>query len=177
MKLTQIAVIVVSGLLLSCTNTAASKAQTQTEAVKTAPVTTTQTRQKAVPDVAVKAPVQVAANKGSFEQYAASLKQEAIEKGYSKALVKEVFASLKHYQSAVVADKKQPEFIETLDTYLPKRISKQRIALARNTTKNISKSWKLLAGSMVCSHVLLSPCGGWKAASAKLWAIIRCLRL
>ena len=134
MKLTQISVIVISGLLLSCTSTVASKVQTQTEAVKTAPAAKTQAGQK-VTAVATTAPAPAAANKGSFEQYAASLKQEAIQKGYSKTLINEVFASLRHYQSAVVSDKKQPEFTETLDTYLPKRISKQRITLARKYYK------------------------------------------
>jgi membrane-bound lytic murein transglycosylase B len=139
MKLTQIAVIVVSGLLLSCTSTVSGKAQAKTEAVKTAPVAKTQAGKKAqvaaVATAATALPAQAEVNKGSFEKYAASLKQEALQKGYSKTLVNDVFASLKHYQSAVVADKKQPEFTETLDTYLPKRISKQRISLARKYYK------------------------------------------
>jgi membrane-bound lytic murein transglycosylase B len=137
MKLTQIAVFVVSSLLLSCTSTVTGIAQPTTEAapaVKTQPKT--QAKQQATLAKTTSAvPVEVIANKGSFEKYAASLKQEALQKGYSKTLVKEVFASLKHYQSAVVADKKQPEFTETLDTYLPKRISKQRISLARKYYK------------------------------------------
>ncbi|MDR7122912.1 lytic murein transglycosylase [Rheinheimera soli] len=136
MKLTQIAVIVVSGLLLSCTSTVSGKAQTKTEAVKTAP---TAKIQAAVAEVPTALPTQATVTKGSFESYVAALKQEALEKGYSKALVDEVFASLRHYQSAVVADKKQPEFTETLDTYLPKRVSKQRIDLARKYYKEHQK--------------------------------------
>ncbi|EGM76044.1 lytic murein transglycosylase [Rheinheimera sp. A13L] len=144
MKFTQIAVIVASSLLLACTTTVSGKAQTTAEVVKTQPAATTatatpvQSQAKAATAVAA-VPAQGAATKGSFESYVASLKQEALEKGYSKALVDEVFASLKHYQSAVVADKKQPEFTETLDTYLPKRISKQRIALARKYYKEHQK--------------------------------------
>ncbi|MBU1621022.1 MAG: lytic murein transglycosylase [Gammaproteobacteria bacterium] len=141
MKCTQIAVIVASALLLACTTTVASKTQTTAEVVKTEPATTTPTttpvQSQARATAAV--PVQAAVTKGSFESYVAALKQEAIEKGYAKALVDEVFASLKHYQSAVVADKKQPEFTETLDTYLPKRISKQRIELARKYYKEHQK--------------------------------------
>ncbi len=135
MKLTQIAVIVVSSLLLSCTSTVSGNAQTKTQTVKTAPVAKVPALQKAQTASVSALPAQDALNKGSFEQYAASLKQEALDKGYSKTLVNEVFASLKHYKSAVVADKKQPEFTETLDTYLPKRVSKQRIALARKYYK------------------------------------------
>lgn len=137
MKLTQIAVIVVSSLLLSCTSTVSGNAQTKTQREKTATVAKAQAGKNAqTATVAAAAlPAQDALNKGSFEQYAASLKQEALDKGYSKTLINEVFASLKHYKSAVVADKKQPEFTETLDTYLPKRVSKQRIALARKYYK------------------------------------------
>ncbi len=135
MKLTQIAVIVVSSLLLSCTSTVSGNAQTKTQTVKTAPVAKVPALQKAQTASVSALPAQDALNKGSFEQYAASLKQQALDKGYSKTLVNEVFASLKHYKSAVVADKKQPEFTETLDTYLPKRVSKQRIALARKYYK------------------------------------------
>ncbi len=130
MKLTQIAVVVVSGLLLSCTSSVSGKSQTAT-------ATTAQVKQKAqtASTTAAALPAQAASDKGSFEHYAESLKREALSKGYSKPLINEVFASLKHYKSAVVADKKQPEFTETLDTYLPKRISKQRIALARKYYK------------------------------------------
>lgn len=67
----------------------------------------------------------------TFQSYTAELKQEAVQRGYASTLIESVFASLQHYQSAVVADKKQPEFVETLDTYLPKRVTKQRIELAR----------------------------------------------
>lgn len=129
MKLTQIAVVVISGLLLSCTNSVSGKSQTAT-------ATTAQVTPKAkTAAAAAVVPSQAAVDKGSFEDYAKSLKQEALSKGYSTTLINEVFASLKHYKSAVVADKKQPEFTETLDTYLPKRISKQRISLARKYYK------------------------------------------
>lgn len=138
MKLTQIAVFVVSGLLLACTSTVASKAQPKTAStistVKVQPQLKSQAKAATAVAAVSAAPV-AAVNKGSFEQYASALKKEALHRGYSKTLVHEVFASLKHYQSAVVADKKQPEFTETLDTYLPKRISKQRISLARKYYK------------------------------------------
>jgi membrane-bound lytic murein transglycosylase B len=137
MKLTQIAVFVLSSVLVACTSAASGKAEVKADAVKATAVAQANTVAKAS---AASASTQTAVSqatmdKGSFEHYAASLKREALERGYPKDLVKEVFASLKHYQSAVVADKKQPEFTETLDTYLPKRISKQRIALARKYYK------------------------------------------
>lgn len=137
MKLTQIAVVIISGLLLSCTSTVAGNIQSKTEAVPTAPAAQSQASSKVKPQgvVAMATPVTAQATKGSFEHYVKTLKQEALQRGYSQTLVNEVFASLKHYKSAVVADKKQPEFTETLDTYLPKRVSKQRIALARKYYK------------------------------------------
>ena len=137
MKLTQIAVVIISGLLLSCTSTVAGNIQSKTEAVPTAPAAQSQASSKVKPQgvVAIATPVTAQATKGSFEHYVKTLKQEALQRGYSQTLVNEVFASLRHYKSAVVADKKQPEFTETLDTYLPKRVSKQRIALARKYYK------------------------------------------
>ncbi len=137
MKLTQIAVVIISGLLLSCTSTVAGNIQSKTAAVPTAPAAQSQASSKVKPQgvVAIATPVTAQATKGSFEHYVKTLKQEALQRGYSQTLVNEVFASLRHYKSAVVADKKQPEFTETLDTYLPKRVSKQRIALARKYYK------------------------------------------
>jgi membrane-bound lytic murein transglycosylase B len=66
-----------------------------------------------------------------FAKYSKALKKEALARGYDKKLVDEVFASLKFHAKVVVADKGQPEFVETLDTYLPKRVNKQRIDMAR----------------------------------------------
>ena len=62
-----------------------------------------------------------------FAKYSKALKKEALARGYDKKLVEQVFASLKFHAKVVVADKGQPEFVETLDTYLPKRVNKQRI--------------------------------------------------
>lgn len=66
-----------------------------------------------------------------FASYAKSLQQEAETRGYPPALIAEVFASLQFHERVVSADKGQPEFVETLDTYLPKRVNKQRIDMAR----------------------------------------------
>lgn len=66
-----------------------------------------------------------------FAIYTKALQQEALQRGYSASLVQEVFASLEFHPRVVTADKGQPEFVETLDTYLPKRVNKQRIDMAR----------------------------------------------
>jgi membrane-bound lytic murein transglycosylase B len=83
--------------------------------------------------VAVLLSMPVLANdtKPSFSDYTAALKIEAQEKGYDSALLEQVFASLTYHERIVSADKSQPEFVETLDTYLPKRVSDIRIAMAR----------------------------------------------
>ncbi|WP_231916708.1 lytic murein transglycosylase [Rheinheimera sp. SA_1] len=70
-------------------------------------------------------------DEAGFKLYAAKLQQEAEQRGYPKPLLEQVFASLSFHPRAVVADKGQPEFVETLDTYLPKRVNKQRIDMAR----------------------------------------------
>lgn len=67
-----------------------------------------------------------------FLQYAQGLRQEAETRGYSKVLLDDVFASLKFHKTVVSSDKGQPEFVETLDTYLPKRVNQVRINMARN---------------------------------------------
>jgi membrane-bound lytic murein transglycosylase B len=66
-----------------------------------------------------------------FAIYAKALQQEAQSRGYPPELLAEVFASLQFHARVVSADKGQPEFVETLDTYLPKRVNKQRIEMAR----------------------------------------------
>lgn len=69
--------------------------------------------------------------KPDFAQYTATLKQEALDKGYKPELIEPVFASLQFHERVVSADKSQPEFVETLSTYLPKRVSETRIKMAR----------------------------------------------
>jgi membrane-bound lytic murein transglycosylase B len=70
-------------------------------------------------------------DEAGFAQYAALLREEAQQRGYSKALIENVFSTLSFHPRAVVADKGQPEFVETLDTYLPKRVNQARIDMAR----------------------------------------------
>ncbi len=70
-------------------------------------------------------------SKPGFADYTAALKQEALDKGYKPELVEPVFASLQFHERIVSADKSQPEFVETLSTYLPKRVSETRINMAR----------------------------------------------
>lgn len=81
--------------------------------------------------VAVIAQEQNSDSKPSFADYTATLKQEALSKGYAPELLESVFASLTFHERIVSADKSQPEFVETLSTYLPKRVSETRIRMAR----------------------------------------------
>jgi len=60
--------------------------------------------------------------KPSFEQYIADFKIEAMEKGFEKDFLDSSFSDIKFYKRAVKSDKSQPEFKQTLDTYLPKRL-------------------------------------------------------
>lgn len=61
------------------------------------------------------------AEKG-FPEYVAKLKQEALAEGYSEETLEKAFAGVKYYAKSVAADKNQPEFKLTLDTYLPKAV-------------------------------------------------------
>ncbi|MFT7430386.1 MAG: membrane-bound lytic murein transglycosylase B, partial [Colwellia sp.] len=66
-----------------------------------------------------------------FEIYVATLKVEALDKGYDTALVNNAFSQVKFHQRAVKADRSQPETVETLDTYLPKRVPDWKVNKAR----------------------------------------------
>lgn len=70
-------------------------------------------------------------NKPSFEEYIIEIKAEAATRGFSDALIDESFANVKFHQRAVKADRNQPEKIETLDTYLPKRLPDWKVNRAR----------------------------------------------
>jgi membrane-bound lytic murein transglycosylase B len=66
-----------------------------------------------------------------FEQYIVKLKAQALTKGYEQALITSAFSKVKFHKRAVKADRAQPENIETLDTYLPKRIPDWKVKKAR----------------------------------------------
>ena len=74
-------------------------------------------------------------SKLSFVDYIKAIKKEALEKGYSQALIDSSFAKVKFHQRAVKADRNQPEKVETLDTYLPKRVPEWKIKRARKMFK------------------------------------------
>lgn len=74
--------------------------------------------------VALSSATHAADTKPKFEDYVQGLKQEALDNGFSQTLVDQAFANLTYKEKVVKADKNQPEFVQTLDTYLPKRINK-----------------------------------------------------
>ncbi|MFT4928555.1 MAG: membrane-bound lytic murein transglycosylase B [Phenylobacterium sp.] len=74
--------------------------------------------------------------KPSFDQYVATIKAEAIAKGYDEAMVNEALTGLTYRKKVVKADKNQPERIQTLDTYLPKRVNDWVVKKARNLYKD-----------------------------------------
>lgn len=76
-----------------------------------------------------------AKDKPSFNEYVDGLKQEAISKGFEKAFVEQHLSNLTYLKRVVKADKNQPEFVETLDTYLPKRVPEWKVKKARAAYK------------------------------------------
>lgn len=70
-----------------------------------------------------------------FEQYIVELKDEALTNGFSQSLIDTSFAKVQFHKRAVVADRKQPEKVETLDTYLPKRVPDWKVKKARELYK------------------------------------------
>jgi len=70
-----------------------------------------------------------------FEQYIIELKAEALTKGFTQSLINSSFSKVKFHKRAVTADRKQPEKVETLDTYLPKRVPSWKVKKARELYK------------------------------------------
>lgn len=93
--------------------------------------TSTPSNSSAAPQTAGTTAEEPVKDEAGFRVYCAALKQEALKRGYPKKLVNQVFESLKYHPHVVKADKGQPEFVETLDTYLPKRVNEWRIKQAR----------------------------------------------
>ncbi len=74
-------------------------------------------------------------SEAGFNDYVTELKKEALAQGYTQALIDESFAKVKFHKRAVAADRKQPEKVETLDTYLPKRVPSWKVKKARELFK------------------------------------------
>lgn len=70
-----------------------------------------------------------------FNDYVVELKKEALSQGFSQTLIDASFGEVKFHERAVAADRKQPEKVETLDTYLPKRVPSWKIKKARELYK------------------------------------------
>lgn len=57
-----------------------------------------------------------------FAAYVQAIKAEARAAGYTDETLEKAFAGVKFYKQSVTADKNQPEFKLTLDTYLPRAV-------------------------------------------------------
>lgn len=58
----------------------------------------------------------------AFAAYVEKIKTEALAAGFTEATLEQAFANVKFYKKSVEADKNQPEFKLTLDTYLPRAV-------------------------------------------------------
>lgn len=61
-------------------------------------------------------------DEAGFAAYVDLIKQEARADGFSETTLDKAFANARFYQRSVTADKNQPEFKLTLDTYLPRAV-------------------------------------------------------
>lgn len=73
--------------------------------------------------------------KPSFEQYVASLKQEALQQGISQQVVDAAFQNIVHKPHVVTADRNQPEKKLTLDEYIPRAVPEWKVKQARQLYK------------------------------------------
>ncbi|OOF06034.1 lytic murein transglycosylase [Salinivibrio sp. MA607] len=69
--------------------------------------------------------------KPGFEQYVASLKDEAREAGISDALLERAFDGIEYHERAVSSDRNQPERRLTLDEYIPRAVPDWKVAQAK----------------------------------------------
>ncbi|KNC68658.1 lytic murein transglycosylase [Pseudoalteromonas ardens] len=70
-----------------------------------------------------------------FDSYVEVLKAEALERGYTPALIEKAFSTVKFKKKVIKQDKNQPEIVETLETYLPKRVPDWKVQRARKLYK------------------------------------------
>ena len=77
-----------------------------------------------------------ALTEAGFAQYVIDLKKAALAQGFEQSLIDTSFSKVKFHQRAVTADRKQPENVETLDTYLPKRVPASKVNKARELFKD-----------------------------------------
>lgn len=76
-------------------------------------------------------PTVYAQTEAEFEEYVSALRSEALSKGYDSAIVEQAFSHVVFKKKIVKADRNQPEFVETLETYLPKRVPQWKVDKAR----------------------------------------------
>lgn len=67
----------------------------------------------------------------SFVQYVEQLKQEAADKGIEQEVINQAFDNVEFLPRSVTADKSQPEFKLTLDSYIPRAVPHWKIKQAR----------------------------------------------
>ena len=70
-------------------------------------------------------------SEAGFAEYVVKLKADALAQGFNQQLIDNSFANVTFHKRAVKADRSQPENVETLDTYLPKRVPKWKVDKAR----------------------------------------------
>lgn len=68
-----------------------------------------------------------AADPAGFPAYVEQLKIQAQEQGFSQDTIERAFTEVRFYERAVAADRNQPEFKLTLDTYLPKAVPEWKV--------------------------------------------------
>lgn len=66
-----------------------------------------------------------------FEHYVTGLKQEALAAGISPATVTAAFADIHLIEVAIRHDKNQPEFKQTLATYIPRAVPQWKVNQAK----------------------------------------------
>ncbi|WP_372883197.1 lytic transglycosylase domain-containing protein [Psychromonas sp.] len=70
-----------------------------------------------------------------FAEYVENIKAEAKENGIDTDVIEKAFANVEFLQRSIKADKEQPEFKLTLDTYIPRAVPDWKVKQAREAYK------------------------------------------
>jgi membrane-bound lytic murein transglycosylase B len=75
--------------------------------------------------------IDVQADESSFNQCLRRMRAETAEAGFSSSFLDKVFATATYEPRVIEADRTQPEFNETLKTYLERRVTPERVKRGR----------------------------------------------
>lgn len=82
--------------------------------------------------------IQLAATQGGFERWKAGFRKTAVASGINGSVYDRAFQSVRYNPRVVELDGKQPEFTRTMEDYVNRTVSRERIAQGRRLANQLS---------------------------------------